>query len=115
MSEIFIGYRRDDGGQSFHTNRELPSPPLRRPELRRRVLWEAHPDTSISAFSLLPTMAAQGELGRAEKLFRDELAWLLERNPADLGADQRYIREQLLQRPNKYPPADGDPSKEDKP
>jgi len=64
-------------------------------EIRRRVLGEEHPSTSISAFNLFATLLKMQETAAAHALFRDHLAWLLQRDPASLGADQRDIREQL--------------------
>lgn len=63
--------------------------------IRRGALGEEHPDTSISAFNLLVTLLNIGEAAAAETLFQDHLAWLLQRNPASLGADQRNIQERL--------------------
>jgi len=67
-------------------------------EICRRVLGAEHPDTSVSAFNLFMILRQSEEEGeRALEIFRDHLAWLLQRDPASLGVDQRDIREQLLQ------------------
>ncbi|MBS4097374.1 MAG: tetratricopeptide repeat protein [Sulfuricella sp.] len=63
--------------------------------IKCRVLGETHPDTSISAFNLLATLRDMGEAPTATNLYRDHLAWLLERDPANLGAIQNDIRTQL--------------------
>lgn len=67
-------------------------------DLYRRVLGKEHPDTSISAFNLFASLVDMEEREAALPVFQADLAWLLDRDPADLpSADQRTIREQLLQ------------------
>jgi hypothetical protein len=65
-------------------------------DLRRRLLGEEHPDTSMSVFNLFATLLQADEPKSARSLFAQHLAWLLERDPATLGADQRRIRERLV-------------------
>ena len=58
-------------------------------DLSRRVLGAEHPHTSVSAFNLFGTLLQANEPESARSLFAQHLAWLLERDPATLGADQR--------------------------
>lgn len=137
LSDIFIGYRRDDGGHAralyeklldwydagrvFLDHENLPPGAKFRAELdqavkncrlagtlraqgdlpaaralqeraleiRRRVLGDEHPDTSISAFNLFATLLqCEGGGEQAMDVLQSRLAWLLGRNPASLGAKQ---------------------------
>ncbi len=65
-------------------------------DVRRRVLGAEHPNTSVSAYNLLYTLLEVGEPELARDVFIHHLAWLLQRDPATLGADQRQIRELLV-------------------
>jgi len=65
-------------------------------DVRRRVRGAEHPDTSVSAFNLFATLLRADEPESARSLFAQHLAWLPERDPATLGADQRRIRERLV-------------------
>jgi tetratricopeptide repeat protein len=65
-------------------------------DIRRRVLGGEHPNTSVSAFNLFGTLLEVGEPELARDVFIHHLAWLLERDPATLGADQRLIRQWLV-------------------
>jgi len=65
--------------------------------VRIRVLGEEHPDTSISAWNLFRTLDQLGEFDQAQALLRDHLLWMLQRNPINMGAQQRQIREGLLE------------------
>jgi tetratricopeptide (TPR) repeat protein len=62
-------------------------------ETRRRVFGSEHPDTSVSAWNLLVILAEIGDRARAMTVLENDLLWLLGRDPASLGADQRRIRE----------------------
>lgn len=62
---------------------------------RRRVLGDEHPDTTVSAWNLLLTLNNAGDTTAAEAVFQAHLAWLPERDPARLSADQRTIRGRL--------------------
>jgi tetratricopeptide (TPR) repeat protein len=64
-------------------------------ETRRRVLGSEHPDTSISAWNLFYTLHGMSDSDRARTVLETDLLWLLDRDPASLGADQRRIREQV--------------------
>ncbi len=66
-------------------------------ETRRRVLGSEHPDTSISAWNLFYTFHDLSDSARARTVLETNLLWLLDRDPASLGADQRRIREMVSQ------------------
>lgn len=66
-------------------------------EASRRALGEGHPDTSMSAWNLFNTLWRLEETDEAQTLLRQHLLWLLDRDPNSLGADQRQIRERLIQ------------------
>jgi len=65
-------------------------------ELSHRVLGVAHPATSTGAWNLLITLLEQDGHEVAQEVFDVHLLWLLHRDPNDLGADQRQIRERLM-------------------
>ena len=58
---------------------------------RRRVLGAEHPNTSVSAWNYLMSLLQSGEPEAAQKVFARDLAWLLLRDAATLGADQHSI------------------------
>jgi tetratricopeptide (TPR) repeat protein len=62
-------------------------------EIRRRVLGPEHWHTSISAWHLLRTLCDLDESEAATTVLKRDLLWLLDRDPATLGARQREIRE----------------------
>ena len=64
-------------------------------EVSRRVLGDDHPGTTISAWNLSQTYEKGGDVAAARRIRAELLAWLLERDPAELGAHQRQIREEL--------------------
>ena len=66
-------------------------------KIRRRVLGPEHPGTSRSAWNLFCTLRDLGEKDAASAVLERDLLWLLDRNPATLGADQRKIREYVAQ------------------
>ena len=57
----------------------------------RRVLGAEHPATSVSAWNYLMSLLQSREPEAAQKVFARDLAWLLARDAATLGADQRRI------------------------
>jgi hypothetical protein len=61
-------------------------------DVRRRVLGPEHPATSSSAWNLFRTVQDLGERDAARAILERDLLWLLSRDPATLGADQRRIR-----------------------
>ena len=65
---------------------------------RKRVLGPEHPDTSVSAWNLLGVLDQLGEAATAWGIANEHLNWLLSRDPESLGADQRKIRDMLMQR-----------------
>ena len=65
--------------------------------VRRKVLGEDHPDTSISAWNLLQTLLAAQDYQRAMTILEENLLWLLGRDPSSLGTDQRNIRNGVCQ------------------
>jgi hypothetical protein len=66
-------------------------------DARRRLLGPEHPDTSISAWNLFTTLRDLGEREAAQVVIERDLLWLLDRDPATLGADQRKILEYVAQ------------------
>ena len=65
-------------------------------EVRRRVLGEEHPDTSLSAWNLFLTLVQLNEIATAKRIIHDRLRWLLERDPATLDTNQQQIRKMLI-------------------
>ncbi len=63
----------------------------------RRVLGPEHSNTSNSAWNLFLTLHDLGEEQAARAVLEHDLLWLLDRDPATLGADQRKIREYVAQ------------------
>jgi hypothetical protein len=61
-------------------------------EARRGVLGPEHPDTTISAWNLSRTLEDLGQHAAASAVLDRDLKWLLDRDPAGLGAAQREIR-----------------------
>lgn len=72
--------------------------------IRRRLLGPGHMDTSKSAWNLFATLRGLGDSEAAVTLLRGDLLWLLDRDPATLGADQRQIREYVAQIVKDYLP-----------
>jgi hypothetical protein len=66
-------------------------------EARCRVQGEQHADTSISAWNLFRTLDQLSEFVQAQAVLRDNLIWLVKRDPTGLGAQQRLIREGVLE------------------
>ena len=66
-------------------------------EISRRILGKEHPSTSIAAWNLYVTLFKLGDSARATTVIQRDLIWLLDRNPAFIGADQRQIREMIGQ------------------
>src|ERR1035437_941540 len=64
----------------------------------RRVQGSEHPHTSGCAWNLFRTLDDLHEREAARAVFERDLLWLLDRDPAPLGADQRQIREYVAQR-----------------
>jgi hypothetical protein len=65
-------------------------------EVRRRRLGNRHPNTTIAAWNHWLTLRDIGEQAAAASVFEKYLRWLVERDPATLGAAQRQIREGVL-------------------
>ncbi len=65
-------------------------------EIRRRILGDEHPDTSVSAWNLFFTLIEMND-PKANAVFEDDLFWLMDRDPATLGVYQQKIREMILQ------------------
>jgi len=63
--------------------------------VRRQVLGLEHPGTSVSAWNLFWTLQDLGERDVARAILERDLLWLLRRDPASLGAEQRNIREMV--------------------
>jgi uncharacterized protein (DUF2267 family) len=61
-------------------------------EACRRLLGPEHPDTTIAAWNYWLTLRAAGEQEAAARVFEECLRWLVERDAATLGVDQRKIR-----------------------
>lgn len=66
---------------------------------RRHVLGEEHPDTTLSARNLFSTLHDMGDREAAQAILDKHLVWLLRRDPATLGAQQRAIQRFLLSLP----------------
>ena len=64
-------------------------------DVRRRVLGEEHPDTVVSAWNLLLTLADLTDGEAARQVFIAYLVPLLQRNPATLSANLRQIQSTL--------------------
>ena len=64
-------------------------------EITRRIRGNEHPDTSSSAWNLFYTLVKIDDPVRARTVLETDLLWLLDSDPASLGADQRRIREQV--------------------
>ena len=64
-------------------------------ETRRRILGNEHSGTSISAWNLFCTLRDTSDPASAGMVLENDLIWLLNRDPASLGADQRQIREMV--------------------
>jgi hypothetical protein len=63
--------------------------------IRRRVQGAEHPETSISAWNLFRVLKDLKDRDAAWALLEHNLLWLLDRDPAVLGADQRKIRAEV--------------------
>ncbi|MCK5345065.1 MAG: tetratricopeptide repeat protein, partial [Candidatus Heimdallarchaeota archaeon] len=66
-------------------------------EITRRVLGVEHPSTSVTAWNLLNTLIEMSDMNKAMNIMEKHLRWLLGRDPESLGADQRQIRELIIQ------------------
>ena len=64
-------------------------------ETSRRALGSEHLDTSRSAWNLFTILRDMSDSARARTVLENDLLWLLDRDPASLGADQRRIRERV--------------------
>jgi hypothetical protein len=73
-------------------------------EASRRLLGPDHPDTSVSAWWLCVTLHNLGEREAARAVLKRDLLWMLDRDPATLGADQRKAREYVAQVVKDYLP-----------
>ena len=67
-------------------------------DVRKRILGPEHPKTSISAWNLFFALEELGEAARARAVCDSNLIWLLSRDSESLGADQRKIRDMLMER-----------------
>jgi hypothetical protein len=74
-------------------------------DIRRRVLGAEHPDTSTSVWDLFRTLQDLGEQAVARSILERDLFWLLDRDPASLGAEQRRIREYVARSVEGRPPS----------
>jgi tetratricopeptide (TPR) repeat protein len=63
--------------------------------VRLRVLGLEHPDTSNAAWNLFLTLFELGDDEAASAVLKYDLLWLLNRDPATLGATQREVREEV--------------------
>ncbi len=70
-------------------------------EIQRRTLGPEHPNTSNSARNLFRILHDLGDEEAARAVLEHDLLWLLERDPATLGAQQREIRQQVAEIVNK--------------
>jgi len=65
-------------------------------EIQRCILGDEHPDTSISAGNLFFILLEMDD-PKAKAVLENDLFWLMDRDPATLGAYQQQIREMILQ------------------
>jgi tetratricopeptide (TPR) repeat protein len=63
----------------------------------RRRLGVEHPWTTVAAWGLLQSYLAQEDIGSGERIRRENLLWLLDRDPDCLAEHQRHIRAALEQ------------------
>ena len=87
---------RNNLAQTLYAQGDLAGARLLQEEalaIRRRLLGPEHPNTSVSAWSLCVTLHNLGEREAAWAVLKRDLLWLLDRDPATLGADQRDARE----------------------
>jgi hypothetical protein len=61
----------------------------------RRLLGGRHSDTTSSAWDLYVTVEKLGD-AEAHAIFKRDLSWLIDQDPARLSADQQKIREQVI-------------------
>jgi hypothetical protein len=66
-------------------------------DILRRVLGPEHLGTSASARNLFETLQDLGELAAAMAVLKGDLLWLLDRDAASLGSEQRTIRQYVAQ------------------
>jgi tetratricopeptide (TPR) repeat protein len=66
-------------------------------ETTRRVSGKEHPHTSRASWNLFTTILELGDSDSARTILENDLLWLLDRDPASLGAAQRRIREMVRQ------------------
>jgi tetratricopeptide (TPR) repeat protein len=66
-------------------------------KIRRRILGVEHHDTSLSAWNLFSALREMGDSIGARTVLETDLCWLLDRDPATLGAYQQQIREMIIQ------------------
>jgi tetratricopeptide (TPR) repeat protein len=92
-----ILYEQGDFGGSFKLFEEAL-------EVRRRVLGPEHPDTSVSAWWLCSALRDRGRHEAARAILQRDLLWLLDRDPAKLGASQQRAREFVAQIARDYLP-----------
>lgn len=64
-------------------------------EVRGRILGMEHPDTTNAAWGLLQTCIAKADTETATRLIRQDLGWLLDRDPASLTELQQQIQAEL--------------------
>jgi tetratricopeptide (TPR) repeat protein len=67
---------------------------------RRKVLGEKHPNTSLSAWNLFHTLSELHDKPAAQTILDEYLLWLLQRDPATLGAMHQQVRDKLRSRLN---------------
>lgn len=63
----------------------------------RRLLGKEHPQTSMAALNLFLALLDLNNRDTAFAVLDRDLRWLLDRDPATLGADQRKIRSYLAE------------------
>jgi tetratricopeptide (TPR) repeat protein len=69
--------------------------------IQREALGPKHPSTLTSAWCLFVTCRKQNRLEEARTVLRQDLLWLLDCDPASLGARERKVREHVAQVVNK--------------
>jgi tetratricopeptide (TPR) repeat protein len=72
-------------------------------DIRRRVLGAEHPDTVLSAWNLFRTLSDLKDEKAAKQVYAAYLLPLLQKDPATLSADLRWIQSELQRRSEPRP------------
>ena len=67
-------------------------------KISRQIRGDEHPYTSISAWNLRSTLLEMNDSIEAMAVLKNDLLWLIDRDPAPLSVDQQKMREIIIQR-----------------